>query len=144
LALFSCAFFVSSTPAQPGRAGWAGNNGNHYGWSKGRHRGWNRDRDRRDFSYRYTRRYRTRTYNYPAYTYNYGNYGYSNYGYNNNGNIGSTILGYLGVGNRGYSNYGYNNGYYYGNRYISRKERRKMMKRYWKAQRKAYRRSRYW
>lgn len=142
-AAFSFTLFVSPAQAQRGWTGWRGDNGNHYGWWRGRHRGWDRNRAGRVYSQGYYRQYRTPGY-YP-YSNGYGNYGYNNYGYNNYGynnyryNAGSTILNYLGLGNLGYRNYGYNNGYYYGDRYIGSKERRKMMKRYWKAQRKAYR-----
>lgn len=120
---FITAGFVISANAQPGRASYYGNNGNHYGWTNGRHRGW-RNRDRRwrysrwrdddDDDRRRYRRYRTR-------------------------NSGYSILGsILGIGN--YNNGYYDNNYYYGNSRRYEKERRKAWKRYRKAQRKAYRR----
>ena len=132
--------FVATSNAQPGRAGWYGNNGRHNGWSNGRHNGWNRGRKRGwDNAYYngYYRRSRNRYYNYQTYypNYNYQTY-YPNYSYGNYG-IGSTILNALGLG--GYRNYGYTNGYY-GSSYLTSRQRHKMWKRYMKERRKNHRR----
>lgn len=147
--LFSIAMVIGtlvvSGNAQPGRAGWYGNNGNHYGWTRGRHRGWNK-RDRRA-----ARRYRNRIYR-DRY---YDDYDYDrDYRRRNSVSTLGVLGSILGISNGGYYNNNgyYNNGYYsngyYGSRYSSSKARRKAMKRYYKAQRKAqkraYRNSGYW
>jgi hypothetical protein len=129
---FALGLYVSAVNAQPGRARWSGNNGNHYGWTQGRHRGWDNGRSRRwrnDDSYWRYRRYRYRNYDddyRPRYRRSYGS--------------GLGILGSIfGVSNGNY----YNNGAYYNNGYRSRKAERKAWKRYYKNQRKAYRNSGY-
>ena len=65
---FVMALSVVSANAQPGKAGWNGNNGKHRGWTQGQHRGWNKGRktgwqDRNSWWSRQTdRRYRTGRY----------------------------------------------------------------------------------
>jgi hypothetical protein len=136
--VFALTAFAVSSNAQPGRARWEGNNGRHLGWTQGRHRGW----DRNDRGWRRDRYARSRYYGYQTYpTYGYSTYGYNNYGYNTyrynpyRRGTTSTIIGYV-LGGRGTR---YNDGYY-GSSYLTRKERRKMYKRYVKQVRRNERR----
>jgi hypothetical protein len=39
---FCLSLSVVTSMAQPGKAKYKGNNGNHYGWEKGKHKGWNK------------------------------------------------------------------------------------------------------
>lgn len=44
--VFSLTIAASSSFAQPGKAKYEGNNGNHRGWTQGKHKGWEKRDDR--------------------------------------------------------------------------------------------------
>ena len=55
---FCLSLAVVSSNAQPGRARWDGNRGQHRGWTQGRHRGWSNRGRRIGWDDNYDNRYR--------------------------------------------------------------------------------------
>jgi hypothetical protein len=63
---FCLSLLAATAIAQPGKAKYRGNKGNHYGWEKGKHKGWNKGKktgwmNRDDRWDRYDDRYERRT-----------------------------------------------------------------------------------